>query len=70
MQPSGEFMSAEQLLRKKCAQDLQVVKVAPPSVLCKTLWEKTNHPEMGDTHAVALAAFGTTDAKHVEAVQK
>ena len=68
--PCGEFMSAEQLLRKKCARDLQVVKVAPPSVLCKRLWENMHHPEIGDIHAVALAAFGTTDAKHVEAVQK
>ena len=51
-------------------EDLQVVKVAPPSVFCKRLWEKTNHLEMGDICAVALAAFGTTDAKHAEAVQK
>ena len=70
VQRSGEFMSAEQLVRNKCAEDLQVVKVAPPSVLCKRLWEKTNHTEMGDIRAVALAAFGTIDAKHVEAIQK
>ena len=44
---------------------LQVVKVAPSSMMCKRLWEKTNHPKMGDIRAVALAAFGTTDAKHV-----
>ena len=46
------------------------MKVAPPSVLCKRLWEKTNHPEMEDVRVVALAASGTTDAKHVEAFQK
>ena len=63
-------MSAEQLLRKKCAEELQVVKVAAPSVLCKKLWEKTNHCETGDIRAVALAAFGTINAKHIEAVQK
>ena len=44
------------------------MKVAPPCVLCKRLWEKTNHPKMGDIRAVALAALGTTHAKHVEAV--
>ena len=65
-----KFMTAKQLLRKKCVEDLQVVKVAPPSVLCRRLWEKTNHREMEDIRAFALAAFGTTNAKHVEAVQK
>ena len=70
MQRGSEFMSAEQLFRKISVRDLKVVKVAPPSALCKRLCEKTNHHKMGDIHAVALTAFGTTDAKHVEVVQK
>ena len=35
----------EQLLMKKYAEDLQVVKVTPPLVLCKRLWDKNNCPE-------------------------
>ena len=46
------------------------MKVAPPSLFCNRLLEKTKNPKMGDICAVALAAVGTTDAKHVEAVQK
>ena len=56
-------MIAEHLLRKKCADNLQVVKVAPPSLLCKRLWQKTNHREMAGIRAVALTTFGIVGAK-------
>ena len=36
-QLGGQFLTNEQLLRKKCAEDLQVVKVPPPSVPRKQL---------------------------------
>ena len=34
------------------------MKVAPPSVLCKWLWEKNNYPEAEETRAILVAAFG------------
>ena len=69
VQPMGKFLTNQQLLRKKCAEDLQVVKVTPLSVLCKQLWDTNNYPEEKDICAVALAAFGIIDAAIVRAVQ-
>ena len=56
VQLGGQFLTNEQLLRKKCAKDLQVVKVAPPSVLCKWLWDKNNYLEVEQIRVVAVAA--------------
>ena len=39
-------------------------------MLCKRLQKKTDHCEMGNIYAVAIAAFGSAEAKHVEAVKK
>ena len=69
VQPGGQSLTNEQLLRKKSAVDLQVVKVTPPSVLCKRLWDKNNYPEAEEIRAVAVAAFGIRDAGSVRAVQ-
>ena len=45
------------------------MKVAPPSVLCKRLWDKNNYPEAEEIGLVALATFGISDAASVRAVQ-
>ena len=37
VQSGGQFLTNEQLLRKKFVADLHVVKVAPPSMPCKRL---------------------------------
>ena len=68
VQPGEQFLTNELMFRKKCAADLQVVKVAPPSVVCKRLWEKGNDPQAKEIRGVAVAAFGIGDATSVRDV--
>ena len=66
VQPGGQFLTNEELLRKRCAEGLQVVNFTPPS--SKQLWDKNNYPETEEIRAIALAAFGISDAASMRAV--